>query len=91
MSSTLLGLLRQTAALRESDSHDDTAPKASALSEIERRRQPLPLWTTRSSAGPDCRILAMRKYGRWHGLPTDAAHNLPGVAEQRGRTVAGTV
>ena len=28
-------------------------------------------------AGPDCRILAMRNYGRWPGLPTDLALSRP--------------
>ena len=33
-------------------------------------------WTTTDSAGPDCWILAMRKYARWPGLPTTAEHTL---------------
>ena len=38
--------------------------------------------TTRDSDGQDCRILAMRKYDRWPGLPTDLSPAALPVAEQ---------
>ena len=42
--------------------------------------------TTSDSAGPDCRILAMRKYAGWPGLPTDLSqprYRLPSKAAAR--------
>jgi hypothetical protein len=39
------------------------SPKSAPLTRADR--------TTWDSARPDCRILAMRKYARWPGLPTD--------------------
>jgi hypothetical protein len=49
-----------------------------------------PLRTTKDSAGPDCRNLAMRKYASWHGCrPTLRPAALP-VAEQRSRAGAVT-
>ena len=63
----------------------DTSPSTSHRGRLTLRSRS---GTTRGSAGPDCRILAMRKYPGWPALRTDLQAPALPVPEESGR--AGT-